>query len=107
MLVALALWAFSAIDGAGGYGLAVVVVVIVAGIWGTFLSPKAGRPLGKTAGLAAKTVLFTVTAALIAFSGFGIFGVALGACGLVLVVLEATVGSAASQLTEAEQIPRR
>lgn len=103
MLVALALWAFSAIAGAGGYGLAVVVVGVVAGIWGTFLSPKARRPLGKTAAVTSKTVLFTAAAALIAVSGFGIFGVALGVGGLALVALEVTVGTAASRMSEVDR----
>jgi len=76
----LALLAALAVAGArlgGGAPLAVALPLLLAVVWGRWLSPRAPRPLGRGARTAAMVALVVVAAGLLAASGLPGWGAAL------------------------------
>lgn len=64
MYVCLIIVALRAVESPWRFALAAAFVVVVASVWGTFLSPRAPRPLPLAAALAARLVLVLGAAAL-------------------------------------------
>ncbi|GMA24407.1 hypothetical protein GCM10025864_21660 [Luteimicrobium album] len=55
--------------------LAVVLVAVVAVVWGRWLAPRAAHRLARAPRLGVKATLFAVTAVLVIASGLGVLGV--------------------------------
>ncbi|WP_062522643.1 DUF2568 domain-containing protein [Demequina silvatica] len=80
LLFSLAWWPLAALDGPLSWALAVALPVAVAVFWGTFLSPKARRPLGRIPTIVARTLILLAALPLYAVLGapilFGVHAVA-------------------------------
>ncbi|MDN4476946.1 DUF2568 domain-containing protein [Demequina sp. SYSU T00192] len=57
LLLALAWWPLARFDGPLSWALAAALPIAVAVFWGTFLSPKARRPVGRIPTLVARTLI--------------------------------------------------
>ena len=66
MLAAVAYWGFSEFDGAVSVVVGLGAPLLIAVIWGTFMSPKASRPVRDPVRIALEVVLFGAAVAALA-----------------------------------------
>jgi Protein of unknown function (DUF2568) len=89
MLIALVYWGFTVGDGAAAWVLGLGAPAIVAVIWGTFIAPKATRPLSVPVRVSIEIDLFVLTAVALWFAAAPAAAVALGVLGVTTSVLNA------------------
>lgn len=82
MLIALVYWGFTVGDGAAAWVLGIGAPAIVAVIWGTFIAPKATRPLSIPFRVSIEIDLFVLTAVALWFADAPVAAIALGALGV-------------------------
>lgn len=97
MLAGLAYWGFTVGEGAIAWVLAIGAPAAAAVVWGTFVSPKAKRPVSLPVRLSIEIDLFIVTGLALWFADARAFALALGSLGIAASVLNA--------VTEHEGLP--
>ena len=90
MLVALAFWGFTAVDGALAWVLGLGAPTVASAIWATFVSPKAKRPLSMPFRVSIEIDLFVLSALALWFAGAPAAAVLLGGLGIATSALNAT-----------------
>ena len=90
MLVALAYWGFTAVDGALAWVPGLGAPTLAAAIWATFVSPKARRPVSMPVRVSVEIDLFVVSALALWFAGAPAAAVVLGVLGIATSALNAT-----------------
>lgn len=90
MLVALAYWGFTAVDGALAWVLGLGAPTLAAAIWATFVSPKARRPVSMPVRISVEIDLFVLSALALWFAGAPAAAVVLGVLGIATSALNAT-----------------
>jgi hypothetical protein len=89
MLVALVYWGFTAVDGALAWVLGLGAPTLAAAIWGTFVSPKARRPLSMPFRLPVEIDLFVLSAVALWFAGAPTAAIVLSVLGITTSALNA------------------
>jgi hypothetical protein len=97
MLIGLAYWGFTAVEGARAWVLGIGAPAAAAVVWGLFVSPKARRPVSLPVRLSIEIDLFVVTGLALWFAGAPGLALALGSLGIATSVLNA--------VTEHEGLP--
>ncbi len=87
LLAALAFWGFTVGDGGLAWVLGLGAPALSALVWGTFIAPKARRPLPPPVRLSVEIDLFVLAAVALWFASAPEAGVALGAAGVSTSVL--------------------
>jgi Protein of unknown function (DUF2568) len=82
MLIGLAYWGFTVGDGAAAWVLGIGAPAIAAVIWGTFIAPKAIRPLPVSFRVSIEIDLFVLTAVALWFADAPAAAIALGVLGV-------------------------
>jgi hypothetical protein len=82
MLIGLVYWGFTVGDGAAAWVLGIGAPAIVALIWGTFIAPKATRPLSIPFRVSIEIDLFVLTAVALWFADARPAAIALGVLGV-------------------------
>ena len=89
MLIGLVYWGFTVGDGAAAWVLGIGAPAIVAVIWGTFIAPKATRPLSIPFRVSIEIDLFVLTAVALWFADAPAAAIALGVLGVTTSLLNA------------------
>ncbi|MGH2589267.1 MAG: YrdB family protein [Actinomycetota bacterium] len=89
ILASLAFWGFTAVDGAGAWVLGLGAPALAAGIWGTFVSPKARRPLSVPFRVSVEIDLYVLSALALWFAGSLLAAIVLGVLGITTSALNA------------------
>jgi hypothetical protein len=91
MLIGLVYWGFTVGDGAEAWVLGIGAPAFVAVIWGTFIAPKAPRPLSIPFRVSIEIDLFVLTAVALWFADAPAAAIALGVLGVTTSLLNAVI----------------
>jgi Protein of unknown function (DUF2568) len=87
MLAALAFWGYVVGEGVWAWVLGLAAPVVAAIVWGTFVAPRARRPVPAPVWVAIELVLYALAAAGLATAGQPVAAVVLGMGGLATSIL--------------------
>jgi Protein of unknown function (DUF2568) len=86
-LVALAVWAFDALDGVAAVLVAVALIAVVVGLWAALVAPKASRRLADPWRFVLELVIFAAATAALAAAGHTAVAIAYAAAAVISAAL--------------------